>query len=57
MNSQYTKCGGEVGIRKFFYNFAPSGQFGTFCYIVKGAMALFHNKIPTEKENIECLPM
>ena len=24
--------------------------------IFKGAMALFHNKIPTEKENIECLP-
>ena len=57
MNSQYTKCGGEVGIRKFFYNFAPSGQFGTFFYIGKGAMVLFQNRISTEKENIECLPM
>ena len=57
MNFQYNKCGGVVEICKFFYNFAPSGQFETFCYIVKGAMALFHNRIPTEKENIECLPM
>jgi len=57
MNSQYTKCGGAMRICKFFYNFAPSGQFGTFFYIGKGAMVLFQNRISTEKENIECLPM
>ena len=50
-------CGGAAGICRFFYDSAPSGQFGTFCYIVKAAMALFRDKIPTEKENIECLPM
>jgi phosphorylase kinase alpha/beta subunit len=55
--SQSTNCGGAAGICRFFYDSAPSGQFGTFCYVVKGAMALFHNRIPTEKENIECLPM
>ena len=57
MNSQYTKCGGAVGICKFFYNFATSGQFGTFFTLLKGAMVLFQDRILTEKENIECLPM
>ena len=57
MNFQYTKCDVAVGICRFFYNSSTSGQFGTFFYIFKGAMVLSQNRISTEKENIECLPM
>ena len=34
----------------------PDGARNIY-YIVKGAMTLFQNRIPTKKENIECLPM
>ena len=44
-----------MGICKFFYDSAPSGQYGTMCYIVRGACVVL-DKIP-EKGDIECLPM
>ena len=48
------KCG-SAGICQFFYDSAPSGQYGTMCYLVRGACVVL-DKIP-EKGDIECLPM
>ena len=48
------KCG-SAGICRFFYDSAPSGQYGTMCYIVRGACCVL-DKFPVEG-NIECAPM
>ena len=48
------KCGGNLQI---LLQFCTYWTVWNFYYSVKGAMALFHDKILTEKENIECLPM
>lgn len=48
-------CGHAAGICKFFYDSAPSGQYGTMAYIVRGACLVF-DAIP-DKGDIECLPM
>ena len=49
------KCVGAGGVCKFFYDSAPSGQYGTMCYIVRGACVVL-DKIP-EQGFIECIPM
>ena len=50
----FTSCG-SAGICRHFYDSAPSGQYGTMCYIVRGACVVL-DKIP-EKGDIECMPM
>ena len=52
---QNLKNCGSAGICKFFYDSAPSGQYGTMCYIVRGACVVL-DKIP-EQGFIECIPM
>ena len=54
-NENISKGCSSAGICKFFYDSAPSGQYGTMCYIVRGACVVL-DKIP-EKGDIECLPM
>ena len=51
---QNNMCG-SAGICRHFYDSAPSGQYGTMCYIVRGACVVL-DKIP-EKGDIECMPM
>ena len=48
------KCG-SAGICRFFYDSAPSGQYGTMCYLLRGICVVL-DKIP-EKGDIECMPM
>ena len=48
-------CGSAAGICQFFYDSAPSGQYGTMAYIVRGACIVL-DQIP-DKGDIECLPM
>ena len=53
---QMWQCGGNLQIILQFCT-QPVDSLELFFYIVKGAMVLFQNRISTEKENIECLPM
>ncbi len=53
--SARTPCGSAAGICRFFYDSAPSGAYGTMCYIVRGACVVL-DKIP-DTGDIECLPM
>ncbi len=48
-------CGNAAGICRFFYDSAPSGQYGTMAYLVRGVCQVLDH-IP-DKGDIECLPM
>ena len=54
-DSKQKKCSGAAGICRFFYDSAPSGQYGTMCYIVRGACVVL-DKMP-DSGDIECLQM
>ena len=46
---------GSAGICRYFYDSAPSGQYGTMCYLLRGICVVL-DKIP-DKGDIECMPM
>ena len=39
---------GPAGVCQHFYDSAPSGEFGTLCYLTKAFFTIYQSKLPTD---------
>ena len=42
---------GPAGVCSHFYDSAPSGEFGTLCYLTKAFFTIYQSRLPTD---IDC---